>query len=211
MPKEPENVDAGTRAFLAVRELAEEVRTRDGELTHVAETVAYLAIGALQGLRVGEQLLDDRQIAALRKACEIAQGTKARVCQDAIEHAGRVLASAAVRERRYAATVRAIAIIASLSVDPNDHAGLMQLAWPERWEATAELLATCSPPRLVEDGRARVRKSEPSKKGKRAAKQWESIAVELLVRAGILKVTPTNEKAKRKEHRQKFTYWAEKQ
>lgn len=195
-------VDPGTRAFLAVRELATEARAIDGDLAGVAEFVANLAIGALQGLRIGAPLVDVREIAALRKACEVARGHTARVWRKEIEHAGTSLKGTKDPDRRYAIAVGAIVRLAATSVDPKDHDALSALAWPDRFEATADLLATCT--------------SEPSKKGKQAgaaaARQWESIAVELLIRAGIQKPGSTKAKddAKRKELRQKFQYWAEK-
>ncbi len=175
------------RAWHAVSELAAAIQGDHPELAEAAKGVALLAITAMQGARVGIMTVTWEQIKILYRADHDAGVRRAETWHREIEGAGAALKKAKGAERQRVVVTAIWEIAAVSSIDPGFREALMALVQPEQFEATATLLAKCTGVRSKRD-----KPGAPPK-----VQAWQGIAVELLIRAGLLPATMTPLEKKR--------------
>lgn len=196
--------DLALPVFLGLKALAAEAVIRDKELAAKALHVAEMATAVLQGLRYGVDLVSAKEVAILSEAAQDLRGKIPAKWKRTLESAPRGRSD-------YEVVVSTLLQLDGVLGDGHPHRGkLLALAMPERVQESAALLRTVAVRPKDNLGLSRKRASVPSKRGKEAGqglvRQWESVMVELLIRAGIEPATMT--KAERKRYAETLAYHA---
>jgi hypothetical protein len=188
-PITPPSVDPFVMAVTSVRELAKDARGRNPDLAASAQQVADAAIAVLQGLRLGI-VFDEKAIEIVRGASDQLRGNIAALWRGEIKAAARFMKKHSKLPRRDIAMTAIFSV--SEKAPPEHRERLRGLVHPDQVDATADLLSKCT--------------SGPSKRGKNSARQWQAIAVELMIRAGIMPAPLT--KKERRSAEGKLAYHA---
>jgi hypothetical protein len=194
--------DAAIRSIRAIQELAALAIPRDPALARSAERGANTAIALLNCLRLG---LDVPAGAAAMIGEAIRQEAvpQVRLWRGAIVNAGKALQGREGPWGQHPDHYEVVLIVVSLmtqSFPPTfaERLNLMTLAEADRVEDTAALLQTCVIPG---PGDPKPRSKKGKKPGAAKARQWQAIAVELLIRAGLEPATMTKTERKRCEEK----------